>query len=65
MNSGTDDYLKGLLESIRSVNPGRWKVVVVDEHSQKLLGATLKQYDVLAENVTSMLYWVQLPIPLV
>ena len=36
------------------MNPGRWKVLVVDEHSQKLLGATLKQYDVLAENVTSI-----------
>jgi syntaxin-binding protein 1 len=57
-NSGTNDHLKGFLESIRSVNPGRWKVLVVDEHAQKLLGATLKQYDVLAENVTSMPYYV-------
>ncbi|TFK26209.1 ras opposite [Coprinopsis marcescibilis] len=41
------------LEAIRSVNPpSRWKILVVDEHSQKLLGAVLKQYDILQENVT-------------
>ncbi|KAF8587822.1 Sec1-like snare protein [Ramaria rubella] len=41
------------LDAIRSVNPpGRWKVLVVDEHAQKLLGSTLKQYDILEENVT-------------
>lgn len=41
------------LEAIRSVNPpGRWKILVVDEHSQKLLGSVLKQFDILEENVT-------------
>ncbi|KAK0239011.1 Sec1-like snare protein [Armillaria nabsnona] len=41
------------LEAIRSVNPpGKWKILVVDEHSQKLLGAVLKQFDILEENVT-------------
>ncbi|KAJ3510062.1 hypothetical protein NLJ89_g4885 [Agrocybe chaxingu] len=41
------------LEAIRSVNPpGRWKILVVDEFSQKLLGAVLKQFDILEENVT-------------
>jgi syntaxin-binding protein 1 len=41
------------LEAIRSVNPkGRWKILVVDEHSQKLLNAVLKQFDILEENVT-------------
>lgn len=55
------------LEAIRSVNPpGRWKILVVDEHSQQLLSSVLKQYDVLQENVTCMslikpyfilLYW--------
>lgn len=41
------------LEAIRSVNPaGRWKILVVDEHAQKLLGAVLKQFDILEENVT-------------
>ncbi|KIY44952.1 Sec1-like snare protein [Fistulina hepatica ATCC 64428] len=43
------------LDSIRSVNPpNKWKVLVVDEHSQKLLGAVLKQFDVLQENVTQI-----------
>ncbi|KAG1746614.1 Sec1-like protein [Suillus paluster] len=42
-----------LLQAIRSVNPpGRWKILVVDEHSQKLLGTVLKQFDILEENVT-------------
>ncbi|KAF7795046.1 hypothetical protein EIP86_006190 [Pleurotus ostreatoroseus] len=41
------------LEAIRSVNPpGRWKILVVDEHSQQLLGSVLKQFDILEENVT-------------
>ncbi|KDQ61398.1 hypothetical protein JAAARDRAFT_30828 [Jaapia argillacea MUCL 33604] len=41
------------LDAIRSVNPpGRWKILVVDEHSQKLLGSVLKQFDILEENVT-------------
>ncbi|KAF4610678.1 hypothetical protein D9613_006936 [Agrocybe pediades] len=41
------------LEAIRSVNPpGRWKILVVDDHSQKLLSAVLKQFDILEENVT-------------
>ncbi|KAJ7698949.1 Sec1-like snare protein [Mycena rosella] len=42
-----------LLEAIRSVKPqGKWKILVVDEHSQKLLGSVLKQFDILEENVT-------------
>ncbi|KAG6902573.1 hypothetical protein C0995_014579 [Termitomyces sp. Mi166 len=41
------------LEVLRSVNPpGKWKILVVDEHSQRLLGSVLKQFDVLEENVT-------------
>ncbi|TFL01947.1 Sec1-like protein [Pterulicium gracile] len=41
------------LESIRSVNPpGKWKILVVDEHSQRLLNTVLKQFDILEENVT-------------
>ena len=41
------------LEAIRSVNPpGRWKILVVDEHSQRLIGSVLKQFDILEENVT-------------
>ncbi|GJE98046.1 Sec1 family protein [Phanerochaete sordida] len=41
------------LEAIRSVNPpARWKILVVDEHSQQLLSTVLKQFDVLEENVT-------------
>ncbi|THH18450.1 hypothetical protein EW146_g2533 [Bondarzewia mesenterica] len=41
------------LDAIRSVNPaGRWKILVVDEHSQRLLNGVLKQFDILEENVT-------------
>ncbi|KAI0091472.1 Sec1-like protein [Irpex rosettiformis] len=41
------------LDAIRSVNPpGKWKVLVVDEHSQQLLSSVLKQFDILEENVT-------------
>lgn len=41
------------LEAIRSVEtPQRWKVLVVDEHSQRLINTVLKQYDILEENVT-------------
>lgn len=43
----------GFLDAIRSVNPpGKWKILVVDEYSKRLLSATLKQYDILQENVT-------------
>jgi hypothetical protein len=41
------------LDAIRSVNPpAKWKILVVDEHSQKLLNFVLKQFDILEENVT-------------
>ena len=41
------------LEAIRSVNPpSRWKILVIDEHSQELLNAVLKKFDILEENVT-------------
>ena len=44
------------LDAIRSVNPpGRWKILVVDEHSQKLVDMVLKQFDILEENVTRTL----------
>lgn len=47
------------LEAIRSVNPpGKWKILVVDEFSQKLLGSVLKQFDILEENVTCMFVFV-------
>jgi hypothetical protein len=46
-------YLAEFLEAIRSVNPpSRWKILVVDDHAQKLLTAVLKQFDILEENVT-------------
>ncbi|KAF8261652.1 Sec1-like snare protein [Lactarius quietus] len=41
------------LDAIRSVNPpSRWKILVIDEHSQQLLNSVLKQFDILEENVT-------------
>ncbi|KAF9071586.1 Sec1-like protein [Rhodocollybia butyracea] len=33
---------------------GKWKILVVDEHSQKILGTVLKQFDILEENVTQI-----------
>lgn len=46
---------KEFLEAIQSVNPpGKWKILVVDDFSQKLLGSVLKQFDILEENVTCM-----------
>ncbi|KAJ3520143.1 hypothetical protein NMY22_g12882 [Coprinellus aureogranulatus] len=43
------------LEAIRSVQPqGRWKILVVDLHSQKLLNSVLKRFDILEENVTDI-----------
>ncbi|KAG6331420.1 hypothetical protein ID866_7667 [Astraeus odoratus] len=48
-----DTVRSAFLQAIRSVNPeGRWKILVVDEHAQKLLGSVLKQFDILEENVT-------------
>ncbi|KIJ55031.1 hypothetical protein M422DRAFT_64178 [Sphaerobolus stellatus SS14] len=53
MASLTTTVRNRFLDAIRSVNPpGRWKVLVVDEHAQRLLSATLKQFDILEENVT-------------
>ena len=41
------------LEAIRAVQPqGKWKILVVDLHSQKLLNSVLKRFDILEENVT-------------
>lgn len=41
------------LEAIRSVQPpGKWKALVVDDHSKRLLGCVLKNNDILAEKVT-------------
>jgi hypothetical protein len=49
----TNTHAAEFLDAIRSVNPpGKWKIVVVDEHSQALLNHVLKQFDILEENVT-------------
>lgn len=43
------------LEAIRSVQtPQGWKVLVVDEHSQRLINSVLTQFDILGENVTTI-----------
>ncbi|KAF9454243.1 Sec1-like snare protein [Macrolepiota fuliginosa MF-IS2] len=53
MPSLLDTVKAKFLEAIRSVNPpGRWKILVVDEFTQKLLSTVLKQFDILEENVT-------------
>ncbi|CAE6413168.1 unnamed protein product [Rhizoctonia solani] len=53
MASLIEQVRKRFLDAIQSVNPpGRWKVLVVDDHSKRLLSAVLKDNDVLQENVT-------------
>ncbi|KAI9489496.1 hypothetical protein BDB00DRAFT_843194 [Zychaea mexicana] len=43
----------GFLEIIKSVQPaGRWKLVVVDSLSLKILNSACKMYDILEENVS-------------
>ncbi|TRM65537.1 Sec1-like protein [Schizophyllum amplum] len=55
MPSLIDTVRTKFLEAIRSVQPPtRWKILVVDPHSQKLLGSVLKQFDILEENVTQI-----------
>ncbi|KAI8337909.1 Sec1-like protein [Chlamydoabsidia padenii] len=51
---GVDEILKRrFLELIKSVQPaGRWKLVVVDTLSLKILNSACKMYDILEENVT-------------
>ncbi|KAG0189218.1 vacuolar sorting protein VPS33/slp1 [Apophysomyces sp. BC1034] len=51
---GVDEILKRrFLELIKSVQPaGRWKLVVVDSLSLKILNSACKMYDILEENVT-------------
>jgi syntaxin-binding protein 1 len=52
------------LGAIRSVNPpSRWKILVIDEHSQELLNAVLKKFDILEENVTRELGTHPSPMP--
>ena len=53
------------LNAIRSVNPPqKWKILVVDEHSQALLNHVLKQFDILEENVTRMCnHWLSRVLP--
>ncbi|KAI7851471.1 hypothetical protein BDC45DRAFT_445411 [Circinella umbellata] len=44
--------LLGFLDIIKSVQPaGRWKLVVVDSLSLKILNSACKMYDILEENV--------------
>ncbi|KAG8794851.1 vacuolar sorting protein VPS33/slp1, partial [Serendipita sp. 405] len=40
------------LDEIRATAPGQWKVLVVDEHSKRLLTANVKDNDILSERVT-------------
>ncbi|KAI7851749.1 Sec1-like protein [Circinella umbellata] len=42
---------KRLMDSIKAV-PGKWKIVVVDSKSTRILNAACKMYDILEENVT-------------
>ncbi|KAL0078656.1 hypothetical protein J3Q64DRAFT_1645743, partial [Phycomyces blakesleeanus] len=43
----------GFLELIKSVQPaGRWKLVITDSLSAKILNSACKMYDILEENVS-------------
>ncbi|KAI8141032.1 hypothetical protein BJV82DRAFT_518983, partial [Fennellomyces sp. T-0311] len=48
----------GLMESIKAV-PGKWKIVVVDSKSTRILTAACKMYDILEENVGSIIQMVE------
>ena len=51
----TTSLIPEFLEAIRSVEPpGKWKVLVVDDHSRRLIEAVLPPLDILSENVTCM-----------
>jgi syntaxin-binding protein 1 len=40
------------MDSIKSVQPpGKWKIIVVDSKSVRILNAACKMYDILEENV--------------
>ncbi|KAI0923481.1 hypothetical protein AcW1_006426 [Taiwanofungus camphoratus] len=55
MTSLINSVRSKFLDAIRSVNPpGGWKILVVDEHSQQLLGSVLKRNDILGEKVSSV-----------
>lgn len=42
--------LAGYLDTIRAV-PARWKVLIVDQHTQHMLQSVLSTYDVLEEGI--------------
>lgn len=43
----------GLMDSIKAVQPpGKWKIVIVDSKSTRILNAACKMYDILEENVS-------------
>lgn len=52
----TNNCLSGFLDAITNSAPGQWKVLVVDEHAKRLLGANLKEADILSERVTGTYY---------
>ncbi|KAI7882486.1 Sec1-like protein [Lichtheimia hyalospora FSU 10163] len=54
IRNGVDQILRTrFLDIIKSVQPsGRWKLVVVDSLSLKILNSACKMYDILEENVT-------------
>lgn len=51
-------HIIGFLDIIKSVQPsGRWKLVVVDSLSLKILNSACKMYDILEENVSARVVW--------
>ena len=52
-NSRRGRAILGYLNAIRSVKPPtqKWQILVVDEHSERLINAVLKKDEILEENI--------------
>jgi syntaxin-binding protein 1 len=52
--NGDSNLLKlGLMDTIRAIQPPeKWKLMVIDSQSIKLLNAVCNKYDILEENVS-------------
>jgi hypothetical protein len=45
-----------IIETIKGVTRGDWKVLVVDEESRKLIDNVVREDDILNQNITSAHY---------
>jgi syntaxin-binding protein 1 len=54
MASMIDIQRELILNSIKQTTRGDWKILIVDEDSQKLINNVVKEDDILNLNITSM-----------